>query len=106
MNPEISVTELRDALDAKTVIHVLDVREEFEREIAAIPVDFAIPLGELPGRFHELDRDADWAVICRSGKRSADACAFLRARGFNRVQNVTGGILAWARDVDPTMTTY
>lgn len=103
---DLSVTELRDARAAGTGLRVLDVREPFELEIAAIPVDATIPLGELPARVGELDPTAEWAVLCRSGGRSGQAAAFLREQGFTRVHNVAGGILAWAKEIDPSMTSY
>ena len=103
---DLSVTELCAARAAGTGLRLLDVREPSELVIASIPVDAAIPLGELPERFSELDPNAEWAVLCRSGGRSGNAAQFLREQGFTRVHNVAGGILAWAKEIDPTMTTY
>ena len=54
----------------------------------------------------ELDREAEIVVHCRSGVRSARAARLLRAAGFPRVRNLTGGILAWSRDVDPSVPRY
>ncbi len=101
--PEITARELARALDEVTLI---DVREPFETEIASIPGARLIPLGELPDRMDELDRDADLVMQCRSGVRSATATRLLLRAGFRRVRNLEGGILAWADDVDPTVTRY
>nr|MDP9264488.1 rhodanese-like domain-containing protein [Acidobacteriota bacterium] len=65
-----------------------------------------IPLGELAKRVHELDPSREIVAHCRSGMRSADAVEFLRAAGFQKVWNLTGGILAWADRIDPKMPKY
>jgi len=101
--PEISVRELAESLDR---VALLDVREPHEVEIAHIPGARLIPLGQLASRVGELDRDADLVVHCRSGVRSAQAVRFLQEAGFRRVRNLTGGILAWSDEVDPTVPKY
>jgi adenylyltransferase/sulfurtransferase len=85
---------------------VIDVREPHEREIAAIPDSVLIPVGELPGRMHELDGTQEIVLYCRTGVRSARALELLRAGGFNRLRNLTGGIHAWADEVDPSVPKY
>jgi rhodanese-related sulfurtransferase len=52
-------------------------------------------LGQLPQRFQEIPKDKPVAIICRSGARSARATLFLRQNGFDRVANVSGGMLRW-----------
>ncbi len=103
--PEMNVQELKQKLDAKEDIFVLDVREPHEYQICNINAHL-IPLGQLPARVGELDPDKHIVVHCRSGKRSADAVDFLRRQGFEKVQNLAGGILAWADKVDPKMAKY
>jgi adenylyltransferase/sulfurtransferase len=103
--PEISVEELKRKLDAKDEVFVLDVREPHEYQICNIG-GHLIPLGQLSRRINELDPDAHIIAHCRSGKRSADAVEFLRKQGFENVQNLTGGILAWADRIDPKMPKY
>jgi rhodanese-related sulfurtransferase len=66
----------------------------------------AIPLGELAKRVGELPRDKALAVMCHHGGRSAQATAWLRNQGFDQATNVAGGIDAWARSVDPTVSRY
>ena len=103
---EVSVTTLKSKLDAGDDFILLDVREPFEIEIASVPGALCIPMNLVPQRVQELDPDAEILVMCRSGKRSADITAFLMQQGFTNVHNVTGGILAWATDVDPTVQKY
>lgn len=104
--PEITVFDLKGRQDSDDAPFLLDVRQPEEREIAHIEGEL-IPLAELPQRLDELEphRDDEIVVYCRSGARSARAVQFLRAQGFDAV-NLKGGILAWSRDIDPTMPTY
>jgi rhodanese-related sulfurtransferase len=103
--PEISVTELKAMMDAKADVTVIDVREPHEYEISNIGARL-VPLGSFGGIVGELDPDQHYVIHCRSGKRSAEACGLLRAMGFARVQNLAGGILAWADQIDPTLKKY
>lgn len=105
MLPEMTVEELKQRLDAKEDVYVLDVREPNEYQICNLGATL-IPLGELQRRVGELDPDRHIVVHCRSGKRSADAVEFLRRQGFEKVQNLAGGILAWADKIDPKMQKY
>jgi adenylyltransferase/sulfurtransferase len=105
---EISVTELKAMLDRGEQPMLLDVREPFEWNIANLG-DYGaqmIPLKELVQRTDELRASKGIVVYCRSGSRSAKAADYLRAAGFGNVLNLHGGILAWAREVDPSVQTY
>ncbi len=102
----IRVQELNDLLDRKEPVVLLDVREDYEYEICNLPDSLLIPLPELEKRVGELDRDAHIVSICRTGPRSAKATKFLREAGFNKVQNLVGGIIAWADEIDPSMPKY
>ena len=105
--PEINVVELRDRIQAGLPgAALIDVREPQEWEIAHLPQARLIPKGELPNRLGELSQTDEILVYCRSGARSADAVQFLRQMGFKKVKNVKGGILAWARAVDPNVPIY
>jgi len=103
---EISPAEfVRDrASNARTLL--LDVREAWELKIASLPGAVHMPMTEIPGRLADLDRDRDIVVMCRSGGRSLSVARFLEAQGYPSVANLTGGILAWSRDIDPTLATY
>ncbi|MBB6052221.1 molybdopterin-synthase adenylyltransferase MoeB [Armatimonas rosea] len=103
---EITPTELKAKLDRGDDFLLIDVREPNEFELCRIPTAQLIPLGTIPQRMGELDPDAEIVVQCRSGKRSADALMFLQANGFTNLTNLKGGILAWADEVDPTITKY
>lgn len=104
---EITPTELaqrlsRDGQD----LYVVDVREPHETEIADIPKDTLIPLGDLPARMHELDSADEIVLFCRSGVRSAQALRALREAGFGKLKNLKGGILAWSDEIDPSVPQY
>ena len=103
---EISPEELKQRLDRGEKVFILDVRNPPEYEICRIGGSKLIPLPDLPVRLRELDAEQEMVVHCKSGMRSAKAIAFLREAGFHKLKNLTGGILAWAQKVDPTMPTY
>jgi len=103
--PTISVEELKQKLDAKADIFILDVREPHEYQICHLN-GYLIPVGDLPKRVHELDSSREIIAHCRSGVRSARAVNFLRRSGFRKVYNLSGGILAWADKIDPKMPKY
>jgi molybdopterin/thiamine biosynthesis adenylyltransferase/rhodanese-related sulfurtransferase/molybdopterin converting factor small subunit len=102
---EISVVDLKARLD-KGDVWLLDVREPREYEITHIEGSTLIPLGELPKRLDEIPKDRDIAIHCKSGVRSAKAMNLLKEKGFDRVQNVRGGILEWNARLDPDQPTY
>ena len=106
MVPEISVQELKTKLDVDEAFVLLDVRESEEVEIACIANAVHIPRGEIPGRRHELDPDADVVVYCHHGIRSMQVANFLAQHDFEQVVNLAGGIEAWAVIVDPGMARY
>src|SRR3954464_2773557 len=103
--PEMTVEELKRKLDAKEDIFVLDVREPHEYQICNIG-GYLMPMGDVQKRQQELDPDKHIVVHCRSGVRSAKVADFLRQQGFEKVQNLAGGILAWADRIDPKMPKY
>jgi molybdopterin/thiamine biosynthesis adenylyltransferase/rhodanese-related sulfurtransferase len=103
--PEMLPTELKSRLDKGEDIFILDVREPHEYQICNLKGKL-IPLGELPRRVHELDSSREIVAHCRSGKRSAEAVDFLKKAGFRKIHNLTGGILAWSDQVDPSVPKY
>jgi adenylyltransferase/sulfurtransferase len=103
---ETTVEELKRRLDQRDHIFILDVRNPEEYQICRIPGSTLIPLPELPRRFHELDRNREWVIHCKSGMRSLKATNFLRDQGFRMVKNLKGGILAWADKIDTSMPKY
>jgi sulfur-carrier protein adenylyltransferase/sulfurtransferase len=111
-NPDVEVTsiisarEVKALLDRKAAFTLIDVRELHEYQICRIPGSILIPLGELPRRLNELDRNADVVCLCKMGGRSQAAVDLLRKNGFSTVRNMTGGILAWSEQVDPSVPKY
>jgi adenylyltransferase/sulfurtransferase len=106
---ETSVGELKATLDRGAPVFVLDVREPQEFQICRLPGSTLIPLGELPQRVGELpsgDGAPEIVVHCKSGVRSAKAVRLLLDRGFERVRNLKGGVLAWIDQVDPSQPKY
>ena len=86
---------------------VLDVRNETESAIATLQgTDLLCPHDALDGVVDSLPRDQEILVYCRSGGRSAYACAWLEAKGFEATFNLDGGINEWARSVDSSLTVY
>ena len=98
--------ELKAELDRGEVLQIIDVREPQEYQINRLPGSILIPLGDLPKRYVELDPNANIVTQCKSGMRSAKAQDFLRSKGFTRVRNLTGGVLGWIDQVDPSQPKY
>jgi rhodanese-related sulfurtransferase len=104
--PEITPAALKALLGSPQPPLVLDVRESWEREAASLPGTVDIPMMEVPQRLAELPRDRDIVVMCHGGVRSLKVAHYLAQNGFTQVANLTGGIHAWACDVDPSTGTY
>jgi len=106
--PEITAVELKERLDNGDAVVIIDVREQFEWDIANLSQYGAklIPLDQVLDRKDEIDPNADIVLHCRSGARSAGALKQLRQHGFSRMWNLKGGIRAWASEIDPDMATY
>jgi molybdopterin/thiamine biosynthesis adenylyltransferase/rhodanese-related sulfurtransferase len=105
-NGEITAVELKALMDRGPRPFVLDVRNPEEIAICRIAGSTVIPLPELPNRLGELDPSTPMIVHCKSGVRSAKAIAVLQAAGFTSLKNLTGGILAWIKDVAPSLPAY
>lgn len=78
-------------------LYLLDVREPHEYKEAHVPGSMLIPLGHLSMKIGDLPTDKPIVAICRSGNRSGVATSILKRAGFAQVQNMRGGIIAWAR---------
>jgi rhodanese-related sulfurtransferase len=106
--PQINATELAQwRADAGRRPPVLvDVREPWEFELARIEGSLHVPLGTLPRSLDRLPRGEPLVIVCHHGSRSQNAAAFLVQSGFTDVHNLSGGVAAWAAEVDPTMKTY
>ena len=85
---------------------LLDVREPWEFRTCRLPDSLHVPMRAIPARISELDPGSDTVVICHHGVRSMQVAYFLEHYGFTKVHNLTGGVNAWARTVDPAMPVY
>ena len=85
---------------------LLDVRENWEFETCRIDGSTLIAMNTIPARIEELDEDAEIVCICHHGARSMAVAAFLERNGFGKLTNLTGGIHAWAVQVDGAMPKY
>lgn len=85
---------------------LLDVREPWEVNVCSLPGAVQIPMRDLPARLAELNKDAEIVVICHHGVRSYHAARYLESVGFGNVINLSGGVAAWADEVDPAMPRY
>lgn len=105
--PEMTVKELHAKQAGSHDFLLLDVRNPEELDIADLDGTL-IPMGELTTRMDELEpwREKEVVVMCRSGARSAQVVAYLRQEGFSKAFNLKGGILAWSREIDPSVATY
>ena len=106
MIKEMSPAEFVARRDQGETPVLLDVREDWELGIARIDGAVHIPMGDVPARLGELAPERELVVLCRSGGRSAQVARYLERQGFSSVWNLAGGILAWAQQVDPTLTPY
>ena len=103
---DVTVEELKFFIDNNDGVFLLDVREPQEHQICSIPGSVLIPLGELPNRISDLGGHEDVVVHCKSGVRSAKAVKILSDAGFQKVRNLSGGILRWIDVVDPSLPKY
>ena len=103
---EITPLELKAKLDAKENMQIIDVREPYEVEICSFGAEL-IPMGDIMESVDKIKKDIPVVIHCRSGKRSAAVITSLETQfGFNNLYNLKGGILAWADEVDNSMSKY
>lgn len=103
--PEISVQELEALKKANADIFILDVRNPDEFAICNLG-GHLIPLKDLPNHLNELNKEQHIIVHCHVGGRARKAVEYLLGQGFKKVDNLRGGITAWANEIDPTMAKY
>jgi rhodanese-related sulfurtransferase len=101
-----TVHELRKRLDQGNPPVLLDVREEWEMARCHLPGSTWIPMGEIMARAAELSKTKETVVICHHGIRSWQVAKYLEREGFADVVNLSGGIDAWAKEIDPAMPIY
>ena len=104
----ISVNDLDEWMKSEKPIHLVDVREPAEYEIVKIPGSILIPKGDiLSGQaLASLPQDRQIVLYCKTGVRSAEALAAVKAAGFKDAVHVHGGVAAWQRQIDPSLPAY
>jgi molybdopterin/thiamine biosynthesis adenylyltransferase/rhodanese-related sulfurtransferase len=104
----ITSPELKGWLDAGKSIDLIDVREPAEYEIVRIPGSRLVPKGDIlsGSALSSLPQDRQIVLYCKSGVRSAEALAAVKAAGFKDAVHVQGGVVAWVRQVDPSLPIY
>lgn len=106
MKTDLDVRSLRALQSSSPGLQLVDVREPQEWAIGRIEGAVHIPMGVIPVRLAELDATRTVVVYCHHGGRSAQVQQYLRKQGFSDVRNLTGGIDAWSREIDPTVPRY
>src|SRR6476619_4553592 len=105
---EIDVRAVKTLLDNQESFLFLDCSENSEVATAKIDGTLHIPMRETPSRLAELQQDQQGRIIvhCHHGGRSLRVTQFLRQQGFDKAQNLAGGIDAWSVEIDPTIPRY
>ena len=106
MDIEITVMQAKELREKNPMILFLDVREPEEVEIGHISEALHIPLNFIPYNLEKIPQDETLIVYCHHGMRSLKAVEYLKAKGFDNVVNLAGGIHEWSTKIDPTIPTY
>lgn len=104
---EISVAEVKQLLDAGDLV-LIDCREQNEYDHCRIESSTLIPMNETPEKMDLLTPHKDKRIVihCHHGGRSMQVTQYLRGQGFDKVQNMTGGIDVWSVEVDSEVARY
>ena len=103
---EIDVNSLKEKLLNNDDFILLDVRTDSEYYLSRIEGSMHIPMQLIPQKINELDKNKEIVVQCKIGKRSAKVCELLIKNNFKDVKNLSGGILDWAKHIDPSIIVY
>ncbi len=103
---QITAPELKARRDRGDQPLVIDVREDWELQLARIPDVVHVPMNQLPTRLTEFSPDIETIVMCHAGGRSMRVAQYLANQGFTKVYNLSGGISAWSELVDATVPQY
>lgn len=102
----VNADQLKEMMDNGDDFVILDVREPDECDICSLG-GINIPLGLLDQNVEKIPADKPVILLCRSGKRSYMAALFLQQEHqLDNLYNLNGGIIAYARDVDKSLTVY
>src|SRR5262249_6467702 len=105
---QITVQQLKARLDAGEPVYLVDVRQPWEHETAALHGSVLLPMSELAARAGELEPPDGALVVvyCHHGIRSLSGAAFLERQGVRDVVSLAGGIDAWSQLIDPRVPRY
>ena len=103
---EMSVADLAQWRAESRRFQLIDVRENWERDIVAVADAVALPMAEVPTRLDAVARDVPVVVMCHHGGRSMRVTQWLRQQGYANAVNLAGGIDSYARELDPSLPTY
>ena len=106
MDIEITVMQAKELREKNPSIQFLDVREPEEVEIGNISKTLHIPLNLIPYKLADIPKEEPLIVYCHHGMRSLKAVEYLKAKGFNNVINLKGGIHEWSTKIDSSIPTY
>ena len=108
MPHEITVQDLADRIAQGKPLQIVDVREDWEREIGRIPGDIHIPMNTVPRRVDDFKAPdgGEIVVYCHGGVRSMRVAGFLEQNGVPGVASLAGGIDAWSTFIDPSVPRY
>lgn len=103
---EISPAQLAARLENSRDVDLIDVREPNEWRLGHIPGARLVPLGQIPDEIPRLDPARETIVYCKVGGRSRHAAKQIAEAGIRTVSNLSGGILAWRDEIDPSLPRY
>ena len=106
MIPEVDVETLNNKLKNKENFILLDVRTDREYFLSSIEGSLHMPMNTIAEKYTSLDKDKEIIVQCKSGVRSEKVCEFLLNNNFKNVKNLRGGIVEWAKQIDPSIIIY
>ena len=107
ISSKITVVDLQKKIINQEDFLLLDVRNPFEYDICKLPNSLLIPMSNIPTNIKHIPRDKPVVVYCHHGMRSASVIEYLsQNHGFTNLQNLTGGINAWANEIDKMMAVY
>lgn len=96
----ITPEEVKNLLEEGETLNIIDVREDEEVAQGMITEAVHIPMGEIPDHLDNLDKNQEYIIICRSGRRSENVSHFLQEQGF-KVKNMLGGMLEYKGETKP-----
>lgn len=98
----ITPDEVKEKLAQGDKLHLVDVREDDEVAEGMIAEAKHIPMGEIPEKLDQFDKNNEYIIVCRSGGRSGRVCQFLHENGY-KVVNMEGGMLNWTGETKPKL---